>query len=71
MAIPDGHRTNFQTLLRAAKSGDLTLMECTDAQNGEPRYVICAVGRENGEFLFVPFGHLHDGDPYEAYVPPV
>ncbi|MDE1918837.1 MAG: hypothetical protein KGH96_22535 [Sphingomonadales bacterium] len=71
MAIPDGHRANFNTLLHAAKQGDLALMECTDAQTGEPRYVICAVGRECGDYLFVPFGHLHDGDPYEAYLPPV
>ena len=28
--IPDHARVNFQTLLRAAESGDLALMECTD-----------------------------------------
>lgn len=71
MAIPDGHRANFDTLLRAAREGDLALLECTDAHTVEPRYVICAVGQEGGEHLFVPFGHLHDGDPYEAYLPPM
>lgn len=71
MAIPDTYRANFNTLLRAAQSGDLALMECADAQSREPRYVICAVGRDGDEFIFVPFGHLHDGDPYEAYIPPV
>ncbi|WP_404478668.1 DUF6117 family protein [Novosphingobium sp. BL-52-GroH] len=70
MAIPEAHRTNFQTLLDAATQGDLALMECTDAATGEPRYVICAVGHDNGEFVMTPFGHLHDGNPFEAYVPP-
>jgi hypothetical protein len=70
MAIPEAHRTNFQTLLDAAAQGDLALMECTDAATGEPRYVICAVGREDGQFVMTPFGHLHDGNPFEAYLPP-
>lgn len=70
MAIPDPFRRNFETLLRAAAEGNLALMECTDAATGVPRYVICAVGRDGGEFVMTPFGHLHDGNPYEAYVPP-
>lgn len=70
MPIPEHHRNNFQTLLRAAEAGDLALMECTDAATGEARYVLCAVGRDNGEFLFTPFGHLHEGDPFTAYIPP-
>ncbi|MCP5400460.1 MAG: hypothetical protein H6921_14660 [Sphingomonas sp.] len=71
MAIPDAHKRNFQTLLRAAEQGDLALMECADAVTGDVRYVICAVGREEGgDFLFTPFGHLHDGNPFDAYIPP-
>jgi hypothetical protein len=70
MAIPDPFRRNFETLLRAAAEGNLALMECTDAATGVPRYVICAVGHESGEFVMTPFGHLHEGNPYEAYVPP-
>jgi hypothetical protein len=46
MSIPDHISTNFDTLLRAASDGNLALMECSDAVTGEPRYVICAVGRE-------------------------
>ena len=70
MSIPDYARANFQTLLDAAANGDLALMECADAVSGEPRYVICAVGRASEEFVFTPFGHLADGNPYEAYLPP-
>ncbi|MEC9264960.1 MAG: DUF6117 family protein [Pseudomonadota bacterium] len=68
--IPDHIRANFQTLMRAAENGDLALMECADAESGAPRYVICAVGRNGGEYLFTPFGHLAEGNPYEAYQPP-
>lgn len=70
MAIPEVHRTNFGTLLRAAADGNLALMECTDAQSGVPRYVIAAVGRDGTDFIMTPFGHLADGNPYEAYLPP-
>ncbi|NML12168.1 hypothetical protein HHL08_18795 [Sphingobium sp. AR-3-1] len=70
MAIPEGYRRNFETLLRAAEHGDLALLECRDAATGVPRYVICAVGREERDYVMTPFGHLHDGNPYNAYVPP-
>lgn len=71
MAIPDAYRRNFETLRRAAEAGDLALMECTEAATGMLRYVICAVTRDdNGDYLMMPFGHLHDGNPFEAYVPP-
>lgn len=70
MAIPDHFRANFKTLLRAAADNALALMECNDAGTGEPRYVICAVGRNNGDYVMTPFGHLADGNPYDAYLPP-
>lgn len=70
MAIPDYAQTNFQTLLRAAQDGNLALMECLDAGTKAPRFVLCAVGREDGDYVFTPFGHLADGNPYDAYLPP-
>lgn len=68
--IPDTYKRNFETLKRAAENGDLALMECTDAKTGEPRYVLCAVSQIHDEFIMTPFGHLADGNPYEAYLPP-
>jgi hypothetical protein len=70
MAIPDYARTNFETLVKAAKAGDLALMECTEVDSGEIRYVLCAVGREEGDYVMTPFCHLAPGNPYDAYVPP-
>lgn len=70
MAIPEPYRRNFQTLLDAAADGNLALMECSDKASGTPRYVICAVGRMDGDYVMTPFGHLHEANPYEAYLPP-
>ena len=71
MAIPDPVRTNFNPLLRAAGDGNLALMECLDAAARERRYVLCAVGRaEGGDIVMTPFGHLADGNPFDAYLPP-
>lgn len=70
MAIPDYATTNFKTLLRAAGDGNLALMECADAATGVPRYVICAVSRDRHGIVMTPFGHLADGNPYDAYIPP-
>jgi hypothetical protein len=70
MSIPDHARANFNTLLQAAANGNLALMECSDAATGEPRYVICAVGRAGTDLVFTPFGHLADGNPFDAYLPP-
>lgn len=70
MSIPDHACANFETLLHAATSGDLALMECTEIATGEVRYVICAVGRDASGYVFTPFGHLADGNPFELYRPP-
>lgn len=70
MEIPDHLTSNFKTLLRAAYDGNLALMECQDAATGEARYVLCAVGRNGDDYVMTPFGHLAEGNPYEAYLPP-
>jgi hypothetical protein len=57
-------------LLRAAEDNNLALLECADAVTGETRYVIAAVGRDGADFVFTPFGHLADGNPFDAYLPP-
>jgi hypothetical protein len=71
MAIPEPLRANFNTMLRAAASGHLALLECLDAKTRNPRYVIVAINRSGDECEFVPFGHLvSDQNPYDAYLPP-
>lgn len=72
MAIPKGYRDNFKTLLRAAADDSLALVESTDVASGEPRFLVCAIGRGNaGEYLITPFGHLCNGNPFEEYTDPI
>jgi hypothetical protein len=71
MSIPEYARANFNTLLHAAACGDLALLECADGMTGEPRYVLCAIARDGAEYTITPFGHLAQGNPYEAYEPPL
>lgn len=71
MAIPSHIRANFETMLRAAANGDLGLLECQDAATGETRYVITAFATDEGDVCMTPFGHLADGNPFEAYAPPL
>lgn len=70
MAIPKGYRNNFNTLLRAARNGDLALVECEDKTTLKKVYALCAVGRDGEEFLLSPFAKLFDGDPYKELNPP-
>lgn len=70
MSIPDYLRRNFETPLRAAADDSLALIECRNAVSGEPRYVVCAVGRDDAGFVITPFGHLAKGDSSRQYRPP-
>ena len=70
MSIPKHVQQNFDTLLRAAREQNLGLLECKDAETGEVRYVLTAVGWNGKEFVMTPFGHLCPDNPYDAYVPP-
>lgn len=70
MSIADGHKTNFETLKRAAANGDLALLECTDAKTGQPVVALCAVGRDKEEYFFTPLARFFDGNPYEELAPP-
>jgi hypothetical protein len=70
MAIPEPTRRNFETLLRAAAAGNLALVEGKDARTGAARFVLCAVGRDGKDYVMTPFGHLQEGNPYDAYLPP-
>jgi hypothetical protein len=70
MSIPEYARANFNTLLRAAASGDLALVECADAVTSGPRYVLCAVAEDGADYAIMPFGHLAPGNPGEAQALP-
>ena len=70
MALHQGDKKNFDTILNAAKNGDLALLECADAASGEKRSVVCAVNRDGTDFVFVPLAKLFIGNPYDELTPP-
>ncbi len=71
MALPIGHRQNFDTLRKAFIAGDVALIECEHAKSGEIVAVLCAANRlPDGEIEFVPFAMLFGGNPYETVNPP-
>ena len=68
--IPEGHRTNFETLLRAFEGGDVCLVECRRRSDGAVVAMLTAVGWEDGQHTFTPFAEMVNGSPYELYDPP-
>ncbi len=72
MALPTGHRRNFDTLTRAFDAGDTALMECQLAATGETVAVICAANRlPDGRIEFAPFAMLFNENPYHTVNPPI
>lgn len=71
MAIPEGYKSNFSTLLRAVHCGDTTLLECTDKETGKPVIVICAMSAGEDVMIdMLPLAKMFDGDPFEEVLPP-
>jgi hypothetical protein len=70
MNIPPHFQARFQSLVLAALADKLCLVACKDALTGADRYVICAIEHRDGHERIRPFGHLTDGDPIKAYLPP-
>jgi len=70
MAIPKGYKANLDTIIRAAKNGDLCLMECTDKATGKGVIALCAAGRDGNEIVMAPLAKLFDANPYDELNPP-
>lgn len=70
MAILEGYKSNFETLISAAKNDRLCLMECVD-KCGNTVIAVCAVNEIEDEFEFVPLAKMFDGNPYEELQPPM
>lgn len=68
--ITKGYKANFETLQKAVRNGDVCLMECTLQATGKPVFVICAVHKDETDFVMTPLAKLFDGNPYEEVLPP-
>jgi hypothetical protein len=70
-AIEKGYRQNFETLLLAAKNGDLALTDCWDTVEKKPVRMLTAIScDDDGEYIMSPLAVMVDCDPYERYLPP-
>jgi hypothetical protein len=68
--IPQGFYDNFNTLVRAAKNGDLRLLLCKDNKTGVP--VITIVAQEEAApnvMQIFPLAKMFNGNPYEEISP--
>lgn len=70
MAIEEGYKANFHTLLRAAGDERLALVECLDIKTRQRVMVVSAISDRDGEFDIVPLAKMFDGNPYEELAPP-
>lgn len=70
MALRESDKENFETLLRAARNGDLALVETKRQSNGEYVALIVAMERERGTFRMTPLAEMVGGDPFELYKDP-
>lgn len=72
MAISDGYKANFETLLRAASDKALCIMECTDKESGKAVIAVCAAWMDEDEQVhLVPVAKMFDGDPYAELESPI
>lgn len=64
------HADNLKTILRAARCGNLGLLECQLKATGEKVAVLTAFSRQGNETVMTPFAVLFNGNPYEMLIPP-
>jgi len=69
------NKANFKTLLRAAASGDLALMEVRRRADGKVVAALCAVGFDpndgkGGTYGITPFAIMVEGNPFDMFDPP-
>ena len=71
MALAKGHRTNLETITRAAKNADLAVLECQDRLTRAPVPVLVAIHQDDeGQFVFTPLARMFIGNPYEELLGP-
>lgn len=67
--IPIGDRTNFDTLVRAAKIGNLMAVSAKRLSDGKQVTLVCAAGKDGNEIVVTPLAVMIEGNPYEDFIP--
>lgn len=66
-----GERANFDTLLRAARQGDVALVSAIRKADKRNVALVCAMQRnEDGTITPVPFAVMVEGDPFKLFADP-
>lgn len=68
--IPQGHKQNLDTIIRAAENGALAVVECFNKRENRVVNVLCAIGFDGKEYAISPFAQLFDDNPYDILNPP-
>jgi len=64
------HQKNLNTIVRAARNGDLGLVEVQLAATGERLAALTAFSKDGDEIVMTPLAVLFNGNPYEMLNPP-
>jgi Family of unknown function (DUF6117) len=70
MALTSAQITNFNTMLSAARNGDLALVECRRRRDGAITAVLCVVAYGGDGVCLTPLAECVAGDALAMYDPP-
>ena len=71
MTLEIGHKTNLDTIIRAADNGDLAVLECMDRLSHQPVSVLVAVHQDAaGQYVITPLARMFTGNPYAELLGP-
>jgi hypothetical protein len=70
MALTNAQTSNFNTMLSAARNGDLALVECRRRRDGAITAVMCAVAYDGDAVCLTPLAEIVAGDALAMYDPP-
>lgn len=70
MPLAPGHKTNLNTIIRAAKAGHLAVLECKRRSDGAIVPLLVTVSWDGREYTMTPFAEMVQGNPFELYLPP-
>lgn len=68
--LRSGDRSNFSTLLKAARNGDLALVSAIRKRDGANVALVCAMSRGQGLYYPAPLAVMIEGNPYEDFEDP-
>lgn len=70
MALKEADTKNFETLLAAADSRDLCLVQSKDKATGEYRALVCAKWWDGDNICLLPLAQMVLDNPFEIYEDP-